>query len=172
VPQRSVPGPLSFTLFINDICRVVRSSQYNVYADDFQLYAADDISNISFCLERVNSDLDTIYCWSFDNGLLLDSKKTQAMIICRVQGRLPFHVPAWRLNGDLVVYANKVRNLGMIVDSRLSFRDQANDIQGRVNFARSRLWHYYADITPVLTRKRLVQSLIVPYVLYCDVIYY
>jgi hypothetical protein len=49
-------------------------------SDDFQLYAADDISNISLCLERVNSDLDAIYRWSVANGLLLNCKKTQAMI--------------------------------------------------------------------------------------------
>jgi hypothetical protein len=76
----------------------------------------------------------------------------------------------WLYAGIRVGYTNKVRNLGMIVDNRLSFRDQANDIRRRVNFALSRLWHY-ADVTPVLTRKRLVQPLIVPYCLYCDVIY-
>jgi hypothetical protein len=84
------------------------------------------------------------------------------MIICKDQGRLPSHVPELRLNGDLVVYTNKVRNLGMIVDNRLFFRDQANDIRMRVNFAHSRLRHY-ADVPPFLTRKRLVRSLIVPY---------
>jgi hypothetical protein len=61
-------------------------------------------------------------------------------------------------------------NLGMIVDYRLSFQDQANDILRRVNFALRRLWHY-ADVTPVLTRKRLLQSLIVLYFLYFHVIY-
>jgi hypothetical protein len=88
------------------------------------------------------------------------------MIICRDQGRLPSHVTELRLNGELVVYTNIVRNLGMLVDSRLSFQEQSNDIRTRV----SRLWHF-ADVTPVLTRKQLVQSLIVPYFLYCDVIY-
>jgi hypothetical protein len=34
----------------------------------------------------------------------------------------------------------------------------------------SRLWHC-ADVTLVLPRKRLVQSLIVPYFLYSDIIY-
>jgi hypothetical protein len=44
------------------------------------------------------------YRWSIDNdGLLLNGKKTQAL----------------RLNGDLVVYTNKFRNLGMIVNNRL-----------------------------------------------------
>jgi hypothetical protein len=87
--------------FIHDLRRAVRSSQYHVYADDFQFYAADDISNISLCLERVNSDLDVIHRWSVDNGLLLNGKKTQTMIICRDQGRLPSHVPELRLNGSI-----------------------------------------------------------------------
>jgi hypothetical protein len=39
------------------LCRVVQSSQYHVYADDFQFYAADDIS---FCLEP-GADLDQKY---------------------------------------------------------------------------------------------------------------
>jgi hypothetical protein len=50
------------------------------------------------------------------------------MIICKDPGRLHSHVLELRLNGDLVVYTNKVRNLGMIVVNRLSFQDQVNDI--------------------------------------------
>jgi hypothetical protein len=99
-------------------------------------------------LERVNSNLDSINRWSVDNGLLLNGKKTQAMIICRDQCRLPSHVPELRLNGDFVVYANKV---GMIVDNRLFFQDQVNDKRRWVNLALSRLLHY-VDVMPVLTR--------------------
>jgi hypothetical protein len=48
------------------------------------------------------------YRWSVDNGLLFTGKKTQAMIMCKDQGRLPSHVPELRLPGDLVVYTYKV----------------------------------------------------------------
>jgi hypothetical protein len=74
--------------------------------------------------------------WPADNGLLLNGKKAQAMIICRDQGWLPSHVQEL---SDLVGFTNKVRNLGLIVDNRLSFRDQANDIRRRDNCALSRL---------------------------------
>jgi hypothetical protein len=59
----------------------------------------------------------------------------------------------------------------MIVDNSLSFWDQANDIRRQVNFDISKLWHN-AGVPPVLTRKQLVLSLIVPYFLYCNVIYF
>jgi hypothetical protein len=67
------------------------------------------ISNISLCLERVNSDLDAIYRWTVDNGLLLNGKTTQAILMWKDQ--LPSHVPELRINGDLVVYTNEVVNL-------------------------------------------------------------
>jgi hypothetical protein len=70
------------------------------------------ISNISLCLEHVNSDLDAIYRWTVDNGLLLNGKKThQAILMCKDQGRLPSHVPELRFNCDLLVYTNEVVNL-------------------------------------------------------------
>jgi hypothetical protein len=86
-------------------------------------------------------------------SFLLAKEHRLYRIICRDQVRLPSHVP------ELRVYTNKVRHLGIIVDNRLSFQDQANEDRRWVNFALSRLWHY-ADVTPVLSRKRLVQSLI------------
>jgi hypothetical protein len=91
--------------------------------------------------------------------------KTQAMIRCMDQSLafLSSHLPELRLNGDLVVYRNQVRHLGMIVDNCIFFQDQTNDIRRWVNFALTRLWHY-ADVTRVLTRKRLLQS----YFIYCD----
>jgi hypothetical protein len=65
------------------------------------------------------------------------------MILCRDHGRLPSPVPSLRLPS--------------------SFRR-------KVGFVLSRLWHF-ADVTPLATRMRLVQSLVVPLLMYCDVMY-
>jgi hypothetical protein len=56
------------------------------------------------------------------------------------------------------------------MDNRFSWRDQVNCVRRNVGFVLNRLWHF-ADVTPVMTRKKLVQSLVIPHFLYCDVIY-
>jgi hypothetical protein len=43
-------------------------------------------------------------------------------------------------------------------------------VRRNFGFLLSRLWQF-ADVTPVMTQKRLVQSLVIPHFLYCDVIY-
>jgi hypothetical protein len=63
-----------------------------------------------------------------------------------------------------------VKNLGLTMDNQFLWRDQVNCVRKNVGFVLSRLWQF-ADVTPVMTRKKLVQSLLIPHFLYCDVIY-
>jgi hypothetical protein len=75
-----------------------------IYADDFQFYAADDISNLRFFAGQLTMN-------SFSMA-----RKHKLILYARI--RLPSHVLELRL-GDLVVYTNKVINLGITVDSRV-----------------------------------------------------
>lgn len=120
VPQGSILGPLLFSLFINDLCRIIRTSKYHAY--DFQIYDADSISNYSICCDRINHNLGAISQWSIENGLLLNASKTKAMIICRDQGRLPSVLPSIKLNNEIIKYSTKVTNLGLTMDNRFSNR--------------------------------------------------
>jgi Reverse transcriptase (RNA-dependent DNA polymerase) len=138
VPQGSILGPLLFSLFINDLCRVIRTSKYHAYADDFQIYDADKISYLSNCCDRINRDLEVITQWATDNGLQLNARKTKAIIICRDQGRLPANLPLIRLNGESVEFSSKVNNLGLTMDIRFSWLPQAKEVRRKVNFALSR----------------------------------
>jgi hypothetical protein len=56
------------------------------------------------------------------------------------------------------------------MENRFSWRDQVNCVGRNVGFVLSRLWQF-ADVTPVMKRKKLVKSLVIPHFLYCDVIY-
>jgi hypothetical protein len=170
VPQGSVLGPLLFSLFINDLCRVVHFARYHAYADDFQLYSGGCYGDVSNCILRLNGDLERVYRWSLDNGLVLNGSKTQAIIFSRSMGRLPNPLPELTLGGEAIAYSACVKNLGVFMDDRLTWRNHVDHVRKNVNFVLSRLWHF-ADVTPVETRRRLVQSLAIPLFLYCDVVF-
>jgi hypothetical protein len=106
-------------------------------------------------------DFQAIFRWSVENGLSLNSEKTQAMIICRERDRQSALLPI-----VLVSYSSSVKNLGLTMDNRFSWRDQVDCVRRNVGFVWGRLWHF-ADVTG----KKLVQTLVIPNFLYCDVIY-
>jgi hypothetical protein len=64
VPQGSVVGLLLCSLFIDDLCGAVLTSNYHLYADDF----------------HVNVDVEKNFRWSVENGLGLNSGQIQALI--------------------------------------------------------------------------------------------
>jgi hypothetical protein len=127
------------------------------------------VDNFPRCVERLNADLRRIQQWSLESGLTINAGKTQAMIICRDKSRLVHPLPELSLEGEVIPYSRNVKNQSIIMDERFPWCDQAKVVRRNVGFVLSRLWHF-AGVTPILTQRRLVQSLIVPLFLYCDVV--
>jgi Reverse transcriptase (RNA-dependent DNA polymerase) len=169
VPQGSVLGPLLFSLFINDIVNSVTFSRYHIYADDVQIYLSGRLAEVDVVIDRINEDLASIFEWSERNGLRLNSQKSQAMAIFR---RLPSDLvlPPIKVGDATIPYSSKLKNLGIIMNSSLTWDDQISSVLQKVYFTLSRLW-CSSSFTPTETRRRLVVALIVPIFLYCDVIY-
>ena len=81
VLQGSILGPLLFSLFVNDLPSVLTRCQVVMYADDTTVYFSDgDASKIEEVLEN---ELNALAGWISTNGLRLNAKKPQVMILSR-----------------------------------------------------------------------------------------
>jgi Reverse transcriptase (RNA-dependent DNA polymerase) len=167
VPQGSILGPLLFSLFINDISNAILFSHYHIYADDVQIYLSGSEENLGNVVDQINTDLTSILDWATRNGLCLNSQKTQAMAIYRFKPPL---LPSIKVGDTIIPYSTKVKNLGVIMNCKLSWEDQISSVVSGVNGALSRLW-CTANFIPTETRRKLAVALLLPKFQYCDVLY-
>lgn len=81
VPQGSVLGPLLFTIYTSDLSSCLRHCRYNSYADDLVIYLHWDPHDVHNGIKRITEDIQRINEWSISNAMVINSTKTQAIII-------------------------------------------------------------------------------------------
>ena len=77
VPQGSTLGPIMFIVYINNLTSVLQHCKCLMYADDTVLYCSHDKEKS--VRKSMQSDLDKIQAWCFQNRLTLNVKKTKIM---------------------------------------------------------------------------------------------
>ena len=135
VPQGSILGPLSLTLFINDLPVSLQNtiSAVDLYADDTTIY-------------------DQQFIWAFlkeiymngteKNGMVLNTEKTKVMLITSRQKRNNLNEVSFSLQykdidtGIRMTTSDKI--LGVYVDDNLSWNDHFHHISKKVSW--SYLW--------------------------------
>jgi len=134
VVQGSVLGPLLFVLFINDIVNLFfdKNCTCKLYADDLKMYSVLETDADCKILQH---KLNDIYDWSNMWQLQISYKKCNAMYI----GNLECN-SGLLLNGNVLPVVDEVKDLGIVVDARLTFESHINQIVKRA-FARANLIH-------------------------------
>lgn len=169
IPQGSILGPTLFLLFINDLPSVLHYTNCHLFADDVQLYASSKVCTISETFKNINTDLQNVTNWSLQNGLFLNPKKSQTLLIAKTDIRLNADTHL-EINNENIPFVTKVKNLGVIINTRLKWNDHISNICKKVYFSLRTLWSV-SDITPVEARRKLVIALLLPLFTYADLIF-
>ncbi|KAG7294925.1 hypothetical protein JYU34_022691 [Plutella xylostella] len=172
VPQGGVLSPLLFAIFINSISDHLTSS-YHLYADDLQIYSLASPSELHNAIYDTNCDLDRISEWSYNYGLKVNPSKTQVIILgsSRLLSKLDYgQLPAVLFDGVRIEYSKKVKNLGIIMDSCMTWMAQVGEVSRKV-FASAACLRRLRNFLPTATKIALAQSLLLPILDYADSCY-
>jgi hypothetical protein len=120
VPQGSVLGPLLFLIFINDLPRVVKNAKIKIYADDIKIYLPVSSDENQHDLQQ---NLNNVLSWLENHGLLVSTNKSG--VLCIGHGPIDCH---YINNNDPIPLVPEYKDLGVRVDSKLSFSNHINKI--------------------------------------------
>lgn len=170
VPQGSILGPILFSIYINDLPSILRYSSSHLYADDTQLYRSSSLKELPEAITLINKDLQSVLRWTNENYLSLNALKTTAIIIYKKK-IVTSTLPDIMVNNVKVPFVDKIKNLGIMINSTLSWDDHVGLICSRV-YGTLRSLYSIKNYLPIFLKRKLIISLVLPHLLYGDVIFF
>jgi hypothetical protein len=172
--QGSVLSPLLFSIYINDIFKIILNGILFLFADDITLVIkAKSYSNLQ---QKIDSDMNELNEWLTENKLILNSEKSCFMVMGEPEkGRKSKSSFGHK---DLkVVISNKnlkrveeIKILGIKIDNALSFGPHIKALAKQVSNRTSFLYRL-KQFLPIHTLNLVFKALIQPNLDYGNVIW-
>ena len=131
VPQGSILGPLLFLIYINDLPNELKS-QAKLLADDTSLFTTVKDRNESANI--LKKDLLSISKWAYDWKMLFnpDSSKPAQEVLFSRKRQVKSH-PILSMNNIQVKKVPYQKHLGILLDSKLDFKEHVDTVISKVN---------------------------------------
>ena len=126
VPQGSILGPLFFLIYINDLTDGL-TCNVKLFADDTAIFTVFSDPHEAAC--NLNHDLNLMKLWTHNWRMTFNPDPTkQAVEVIFSKKKTPKNHPPIFFNNIPVMKVHEHKNLGIILDSKLSFASHFQSI--------------------------------------------
>ena len=122
-------GPFSslFVLYTTPLSDIIANHSVNhqLFADDTQLQKSAPLNEVTNLTKELNACTDNIKTWMTENQLKLNDDKTEALLFPFSSSLKPSTGPlpdSITLGSHNIPFSDSARNLGFILDSKLSMK--------------------------------------------------
>ena len=125
--QGSVLGPILFVRYTTSLSDIIANHSVNhqFFADDTQLQKSAPLSEVNNLTKELKACTDDIKTWMAENHLKLNDDKTEALLFPFSSSLKPSTVSlpdSITLGSHNIPFSDSARNLGFILDSKLSMK--------------------------------------------------
>ena len=174
VAQGSVLGPDLFNIYIRSLKKYVEPARFSIFgfADDHQLLKTFlPLFQINALDGDINNCFRLITEWMNSYFLRLNAGKTKILVILPPSLRNTIKIQGTFIDEKCIRFVHSARNLGVILDDELSFKEQINKVVKSCFFSIRKLCKIKAFLTFEQLRTA-VSALIFSKIDYCNSLYF